>query len=337
MSFGHPLLLLSLLVVPAAIALYVLVQRRRMRYAIAYTNLDVLAAVAGGRAWRRYVPPLILLLALCSLCLGLARPKRTTLVPSERATVILVIDASRSMAARDVKPTRLAAAEAAVRTFLDRVPKRLKVGLIVFAGEPQVATPPTSEHDLVRESLDQIGSFTGYGGTAIGDALAAAVELGQQSVSNGDGSGNGSLAAVRVAAPATKGLVSILFLSDGSQTRGTLAPEEGAFRAKQAGIPVYTVALGTPNGTVTGGFGGFGETIPVPPDPRTLGAIARMTGGEFFAARNAESLHAAYAKLGSRLGRTPGKTEVTYAFLIAAAALLISAGILSAAWSPRLP
>jgi Ca-activated chloride channel family protein len=351
MTFDRPLLLLTLLVVPAALGLYLLAERRRMRYAIRFTNLEVLTSVLGRRLWRQYVPLVLFLLALTALCVGVARPNRTTLIPRDRATVILVVDVSRSMEARDVKPTRLGAATAAVRIFLDRVPKRLRVGLIAFAGSPAVAAPPTTDHGLVRESLDTIQWFPGFGGTAIGDALAAAVELGQKAVN--DQSGN--LASVTTAAPSpARGLVSILFLSDGAQTRGTLEPLQGADRAKEAGIPVYTVALGTPGGTLQfrygyggggggapGGppppYGGPGRRVPVPPDPDTLRAIADRTGGEFFAARDAKSLQAAYAKLGSRLGRKPGRSEITYAFLAAATGLLVAAGLLSALWSPRLP
>jgi Ca-activated chloride channel family protein len=244
------------------------------------------------------------------------------------------------MQAKDVKPSRIGAATAAVRTFLDRIPSRLQVGLIAFAGDPAIAAPPTTNHDLVRKSLDTIEWFPSFGGTAIGDALAAAVKLGQQAA----GGQNGSLAAAVAAAPdaQTKGLVSILFLSDGAQTRGDLEPLDGAERARAAGIPVYTVALGTPNGTLTFGGGSgpspFGDRrVPVPPDPATLKAIADRTGGEFFAAQSAKTLQNAYSKLGSRLGRKPGKSEITYGFLAAAAGLLLAAGLLSALWSPRLP
>jgi Ca-activated chloride channel family protein len=334
---------LTLLVVPLAIALYVLVERRRMRYAIRFTNLDVLGSVTGDGSYRRrFVPLALFLLALAALCIGMARPRHTTLVPRDRATVILVIDVSRSMEAKDVKPSRIGAATAAVRTFLDRVPDRLQVGLIAFAGDPAVAAPPTTDHDLVRKSLDTIEWFPSFGGTAIGDALAAAVKLGQQAVT----SMNGSLASVTTAAPdtPTHGLVSILFLSDGAQTRGELEPLAGADLAKAAGIPVYTVALGTPNGSLNFGGGSFPgggpfgvRRIPVPPDPDTLRAIAVRTGGQFFAAQSAKSLQSAYSKLGSRLGRKPGQSEITYGFLAAAALLLVSAGVLSAFWSPRLP
>jgi Ca-activated chloride channel family protein len=338
MSFGHPLLLLTLLVVPAVLALWRYAERRRMRYAVRYTNVDVLASVAGGRDWRRFVPLVLFLLALGALCVAVARPHAKTLVLRERATVILVIDTSRSMQANDIKPTRLLAAQQAVRTFLDKVPKRLRVGLIAFAGDPVVAAPPTTDHDLVRESLGDIGSLAG-GGTAIGDALAAAVQLGKQSVS-----GNGNLADFRTATP-TQGLVSILFLSDGAQTRGTLQPLDGAELAKRAGIPVYTVALGTPNGKLrmdfsygfTPGSGTFTRTVPVPPDPDTLRQIARVSGGKFFDARSNGAVLSAYASLGSKLGRRPGKTEITYELVAVAAGLLLLSGVLSVVWSPRIP
>lgn len=333
MSFGHPLLLLTLLLVPAAILGFRLAERRRMRYAVRYTNLDVLAAVAGGRPWRRYVPPALALLALAVLCVSVARPNVTSLVPKERATVVLVLDVSGSMQAEDVAPSRLQAAQRAVRSFLDRVPPQVRVGLVAFSGDAQVAAPPTTDRALLRQSLDGIGTFPAFGGTAIGDALAAAVEVAKQAVAGG----NASLASVTSAASRTKGLASILFLSDGHQTRGILEPLQGAERAKAAGIPVYTVALGTPQGVVTGEFDGVPRTIPVPPDPATLKAIAQTTGGKFFEAKNAGSLRAAYSKLGSRLGRAPGKSEVTYAFLAGAAGLLAAAGLLSAFWSPRLP
>lgn len=334
MSFGHPLLLLTLLVVPAVVAAWLYSERRRMRYAVRFTNLDVLAAVAAQRrvpAWRRYVPLAVFLLALALASTALARPHVTRTTGSQKATVILVVDVSGSMQASDVKPTRLEAAQAAVRTFLDKIPKRLRIGLIAFAGEPQVAAPPTTDRELVRESLDSIGMFPGYGGTAIGDALAAAVQLGEAAV-------NGGAQTIANGPPTpVHGLVSILFLSDGSQTRGLLQPIEGAQQAKRAGIPVYTVALGTPNGTLARGFGAFTRQIPVPPDPSTLRQIAQTTGGQFTDARDAKTLERAYSKLGSRLGRVRTHTEVTFAFLGGAAALFLAAGVLSALWAPRLP
>jgi Ca-activated chloride channel family protein len=357
MSFQSPWLLLALLAVPLAVALYVLAERRRMRYAVRFTNMEVLAAVAGGSTWRRYVPPILALLALAAVCAAIARPERNTMVPEERATVILVIDDSLSMQARDVEPTRLEAAKSALRTFLDRVPDRLRVGMIVFSGEAQVAAPPTTDHDIVRDSIGEIGVFSGYGGTAIGDALRAAVELGEQAVPElaPDDDGPGQTIAYYAQGESQKErnkLVSILFLSDGSQTRGRLQPLEGGQLAADAGIPVYTIALGTPEGVLRGDFGpgfdpgspgqpmppSFGEReIPVPPDPETLGEIARMTGGEFSEAKDAKTLERVYEQLGSDLGRKPGEVEITSWFMALGAGPLLIAGLLSAAWSPRLP
>jgi Ca-activated chloride channel family protein len=297
------------------------------------------------------------LLGLAALLVALARPQVNRTVVKDQATVILVVDTSRSMQAEDVKPTRLGAAQEAIRTFLDHAPRDLRVGLVVFAGEAQVATPPTKDHELVKAAVDGIDGFLVYGGTAIGDALQTAVELGRQVT--GEPQAEGPIAASG-GVPSTRSLtqaegtedkspVSILFLSDGAQTRGVLQPLEGAALAKEAAIPVYTVALGTPEGVVErgsfGGFGGLGgsgqgggsQLISVPPDPVTLNAIAQATGGEFSEARTAEVLGKAYASLGSRLGREPGKTEVTFLFVAVAAGLLVLAGALSVALAPRLP
>lgn len=348
MTFSHPLLLLTLLVVPLAFALYKLAERRRMRYAVRYTNVDLLALVAAsGRPWRRWLATSVFLAAIAALCVAVARPHVTSTVTSDKATVILVLDVSGSMQAVDVKPTRLAAAQKAMHTFLNKVPSRVRVGLVLFAGEAQVATPPTRDHELVGEAIDAAGEFRGFGGTAIGDALALAVRLGLQITGN---SANGSLASYVVAAQPTKvssTLVSILFLSDGRQTQGQLQPLEGAARARAAGFPIYTVALGTTGATslrgFPGGFPGQGGQFGaagrrgLSPDPVTLKAIATQTGGEFFRARSAGAVDAAYSKLGSSLGRTHGRVEITDIFLAIGAALLVAAGTLSALWSPRLP
>lgn len=346
MSFASPWLLSTLLVVPLAIALYLLAERRRMRYAVRYTNVDVLASVAGGRSWRRPLTGLVLLLAAATLCVALARPRVHTLVASDRATIVLVLDVSGSMEANDVKPSRLAAAQGAIRTFLQKVPSRVRVGLVLFAGVPEEATPPTTNHALVEQSVDAANVFRGgFGGTAIGDALAFAVKVGQKSAGIQGSRGLTAYHPVADASPAST-LVTILFLSDGHQNRGLLQPLQGASAAKKAGFPVYTVALGTKGGKITnfnfGGGGGFfgggpGLRQALEPDPATLHAIAQRTGGQFFNAKTAGSAEAAYAKLGSSLGRIPGTNEVTVDFAIGAAALLLVAGVLGALWAPRLP
>ena len=345
MSFGHPLLLLTLVALPVLAGVYLWLQRRPPKYATTFTNVDLLAEVARGRAWRRYVPPALALLAVAALCTAIARPHRSTLVVSDDSTVVLVVDVSGSMSAKDVKPTRLGAAQEALQRFLDRVPKQVKVALVAFSGDAQVAAPPTRDRELVAEALETLGFFSGFGGTAIGDALRTAVDL----VKPPPPPGVQTIAYQAAPAPKPKSPVSILFLSDGHQTRGDLQPLEGADRARRAGIPVFTIALGTPEGVLErpafggrfgGGFGGPPDAtrvIPVPPDPDTLRAIAQMTGGKFFEARSARALSSAYGNLGTIVGREPGKSEVTYWFAALGALLLVAAAAFSALVAPRLP
>jgi Ca-activated chloride channel family protein len=292
----------------------------------------------------------VFLLAIAALCVAVSRPHVHTLVANDNATVVLVLDVSGSMQAQDVKPTRLAAAQKALHAFLAKVPPRLKVGLVLFAGEAEVATPPTTDHGLVAEAVDESRYFRGFGGTAIGDAIAAAVRVGLRSAGVQGKSVSTAPQAPELASytaararPASS-LVSILFLSDGHQTRGILPPLQGAARARSAGIPVYTVALGTTGNTTLkgypGGFPGAGTGFGrrgLSPDPQTLHAIATLTGGKFYRARSAGAVQDTYSALGEKLGRKPGTTEVTDLLLMAAAGLLVLAGALSTLWSPRLP
>jgi len=358
-SFGDPLLLLTLLLVPATLLFHhYAIARRRVRYAVRYTNVDVLAAVAAERRpWRRWLTAALFLLALAVVCIAVARPHMHRLVQNENATIVLVLDVSGSMNAQDVKPTRLGAAQRALHIFMRKVPSRFKVGLILFAGEAEVATPPTQDHALVDEAIDNAGDFNGFGGTAIGDALATAVRVGLQSVGI-TGSSTSALpasrelaASVTQAKPHQNSLVSIVFLSDGHQTRGVLSPLAGADRAKAAGIPIYTLALGTTGQTTMRGFGngglgggggvlgyGFGFGLQgLAPDPKTLRAIAERTGGKFYRAKTAGAAEAAYASLGSKLGRHGANVEITDWFLVGAAVLLVLGGALSTWWAPRLP
>ena len=351
MSFGHPLLLLTLFVLPLVWLGWRLAAHRRMRYAVRFTNVEVLAGVVGSPSRLRLVAPALLALSLATLCVAVARPHVAGLAPSDKGAVILVLDVSGSMQAQDVKPTRLAAAQRAIHVFLDKVPDRVRVGLILFAGTPVVATPPTTDHDLVGRAVDSAGDVNPFGGTAIGDALAVAVRLGRRVA--GTSSGRQALGAARMLAaenqtPARHPAISILFLSDGHQNRGDLKPLQGAARARAAGFPVYTVALGTtgnttlrgrPNGFFSGGGfgGGFGPANGLAPDPKTLHAIATVTGGKFFRARTAGDVQAAYAKLGASLGRAPEREEVTADFVAGAVLLVLLAGLASAFWAPRLP
>jgi len=353
-TFGHPLLLLLLLVLPLAWVGRRYVERRRMRYAVRFTNVEVLAGVVGARSKARLVAPVLLAAALVALVFAVARPHQKALVPSDKAAVILVLDVSGSMQAVDVKPTRLDAARRAIDAFLAKVPHRVRVGLVLFSGEAVLATQPTTDHDLVRQAADSSGDIDAFGGTAIGDALALAVRVGRQ-IAGTAGVQRTALGARTLAAESTvtpkHPLVSILFLSDGRQNRWLLQPLQGASRARAAGFPVYTVALGTTGNTTLRGRGGgfnfyggggagggfFGGANRLAPDPVTLRKIAGATGGKFFRAKTAGDVKDAYASLGSSLGRVPANTEITDEFVIAAAVLLLLAGLASAFWAPRIP
>ena len=330
MSFEAPALLLGLLVVPLAALGYWLLQRRRAAYAVRFTNLDVLAGVAGRRSsWKRQLPAALMLLALAALAVAFARPTVTVKEPDERASVVLVVDVSGSMRATDVKPTRLAAAKRAMRSFLDRAPDTLRVGVVAFSDEAQVIVSPTAERESLVQGIELLGP--GFG-TALGDALARAVDLARTATGE-----TGRTAPSPVKDEEGRSLASILLLSDGAQTRGLLSPGQGAQRAQTAGIPVFTIALGTDEGTILAGPPGQEQLIPVPPDRETLSAIAEYTGAEAFDAESADAVEKVYSGLGSRVGRQERPREVTSAFVAAGALLLAGALGAAIAGAPRLP
>ena len=320
MTFTWPLALLALLLVPALLAAYAVARRRPSRYALTFTNLDILATVVDrSGAWRRWVPPALFLLALAASAVALARPKVDTKVTREQATIVLAIDQSGSMLADDVKPNRLEAAQTAVNKFLDKLPPKFRVGMVAFSGDVQVVAPVTRNRDLVRNA---VGYLTPQRGTAIGDAVARAAKLARDAVGPPP---ERRLAAVRPAATDGKQTepVAVLFLSDGFQTAGELTPQLGAAKAKQLGVPVYTIALGTDEGILNFGV----RQIPVPPDRDALRLIAQQTGGKYFDAVTSDALQAAYDDIGTLLAKEPGKSEVTWVFVLAAGILaLLAAG-----------
>jgi Ca-activated chloride channel homolog len=312
-SFSSPLYLLTLLVVPAVLVVGLLVDRRRSRYPLAFTNLDVLATVVEQRrSVRRWVPLALLLLALACAATALGRPRAQLSLPQNNGTVIFLVDVSGSMSANDVEPTRLDAAVTAMQTFLDRLPPKFKVGLVTFSSEPEVIAPPTRDRQLIRDAL---GYLTPEAGTALGDGLHTAVQLAVTSLAK-DG----------VTRTPGKNLPAVIVLeSDGAQNRGVLQPLQAAQQAKAAGIRVYGVALGTPNGVVSFGFGLYTNSIPVPPDPATVRQIAATTGGKAYTARTADRLVNVYKSLGSSIGHKTEKREITSWFAAASAMLLLGA------------
>lgn len=312
MTFASPLVLLSLAALPVLVAAYALLRRRPGRYNARFPGVPVLAgAVAARPQWRRHLPASVAALALAALAVALARPHATVAVPVERASVVLVTDASRSMLATDVEPSRMDAARGAAESFLDSVPEELRVGAVAFSSAPRSSVAPSHDRERVQAHL---ASLQADGGTATGDGLTEALRL----LETGE----------RRRPPAA-----VVLLSDGETTTGR-DPVEVARRARAAGVPIYTVALGTSEGTITGSGGGL---LAVPPDPETMQEIATASGGESFGVDDADQLDGVYERLGSQLATRPEKREVTAGFAAGGMALLLGAAALSLRASGRLP
>ena len=219
--------------VPLAGLGYWLLQRRPPRYAVRYTNLEVLAGVAGGRrAWRRHVAPALLLASLAALCVALARPTVIVRVPNEKASVVLLVDVSGSMRATDVKPTRLAAAKRAMLSFLDQAPDSLRIGVVSFSDEPAVIVAPTTDRKALANGINLLRPGMG---TAIGDGIARAVNLARTATRTPDEVSGTPARPARDAKG--RALASILLLSDGAQTRGVLNPRPGRRARHRPGFP----------------------------------------------------------------------------------------------------
>jgi Ca-activated chloride channel family protein len=320
MSFASPLVLLALLVLPLLVVWYVRAQGDRRRAASAFATPALLASVAPRRpGWRRHAPMIAFALAIAILVVAAAKPQRTVAVPVERAAIMLVTDVSGSMQATDVKPSRLVAARRAARQFVDDVPAGVNVGVLAFNGRPRVLQSPTPERQDVHAALARL---TPSGGTATGDAITAAL----RSLRTPAGRG-------RRPPPSA-----IVLLSDGASTKGR-DPVQAAQEARRSKIPVYTVALGTPAGTIRiprpGGAAGT-EVRRVPPDPASLAEVARASGGQTFTAVDSKELRQIYDRLGSQLSTEKRKRQMTAGFAGGALVLLLVGAGMSLAWFGRL-
>jgi Ca-activated chloride channel homolog len=317
MSFLHPAVLVALLAIPLLVAWYVSQQRRRGRAAAAFAAPALSASVAPRRPrWRRHVPMLAFALALAVLIVSAARPQRTVAEPVDTASIMLANDTSGSMAATDVAPSRLAAAEKAANRFLAKVPGSVRVGLLEFNTTVALLQSPTTDHALVTSALAQLRVT---GGTAIGDALRTALH---------------TLATVpREGGKKPPG--AILLLSDGASDVGS-DPITAAQQAAANHIPIYTVELGTPHGTVKEKRGNKTVTVPVPPNPAQLAEIARVSHGQAFTATDAKGLDTIYERLGAELGHKKVKHEITATFAGGGLALLLVGAAASLVWFGRL-
>lgn len=314
MSFASPVWLFALALIPVALLAYARARRRAKRYAVRFTAVPTLRLAAGATpAWQRHLPAALLLAAIASLAVALARPHVNTSVPIQQASMMLVTDHSGSMAATDVQPSRLAAAERAADTFIAELPSTVRVGAVAFGSSPDAAQAPVANKSAARAIID---GQTANGATATGDALELALQL----LRGGDSKHPPS---------------AIVLLSDGAANAGQNVISV-AQQAKQERIPIYTVALGTPDGTLPNPDP-LGPPVPVPPDPQLMAQIAEASGGRAFNAQSADSLSSIYTHLGRELGSVTRKHEITAEFAIGGLVLLLAAAAASARWSGILP
>ena len=328
MSFRAPWLLVFLLLVPAAVFGYVLLERWRTTRAQRWSSGALLPnMVPRGPGWRRYVPLAFFLLALSLLLVGFARPEATINVPREGATVVIALDISGSMQAKDVRPgpvTRLAAARQTAIQFLDDLPDKYRVSLVTFGNRGTVRVPPTNDQDRVAARLPVKAE-------SVGTALASGIER-----------------ATKVAEVATKpkpgekgSAAAVLLISDGSNT-AEADPRAAAEKARRQRVKIWTVLLGTSGADavvrqkIPGGPPGSEEVIQVPVAPQTLQDVAQRTGGQFFQAVNSKQLQAVYKDLQSQMVKDKKKREITVGVAGAALGCLLVGALLSGLWFRRL-
>ena len=312
MSFGHPLVLIALVAVPALAVLWRLQERRRETQAAAFSTPALMPNLVSGRpGLRRAIPLGILLAALVALIVGAARPHAHVSVPRKEATVVLAIDVSRSMTAQDVQPTRLDAARRAAEAFLKKVPKEYSIAVVGFGTRAFVALPPTNDRVLATDALESLAPSEG---TAIGDAIALATKLGtRQRTSDG-------------IVPPT----SVLVISDGARDGGRTAPLAAARRARAAHIPVSTVLVGNANGIVTNKIvGSWGRSA----SRQARGARAdRAPERRRVLPARTSAATSVYKKLGTRIGHRRENRQITDLFAGGSIVLLLLGGGLSTLW-----
>jgi Ca-activated chloride channel family protein len=314
MSFGAPLHLLALALVPAALAAYIFARRRTKRYAVRFTAISTLReAGAAAPSWERHLPAGLVLAAIAVLAIALARPHISYRTAVGQASMMLVTDHSGSMAANDVQPSRLTAAVNAANTFIGQLPRTVRVGAIAFSSSADAVQGPVANHGAARAIID---AQSPGGGTDTGDALQVALQLLHGGQANHPPS-------------------AIVLLSDGAANAGP-DPVTISRLARHERIPIYTVALGTPQG-VLNNPDPLGAPVSVPPDPQLMKQIARVSGARAFNAQSAGELSSIYKRLGSQLGSVSHSREITAVFAIAGLVLLVSAGAASVRGSGRLP
>ncbi len=316
-SFTWPVLLWGLLLVPVLVAAYVRLHRRPSRHPLAFPNAPLLAAaMARGGRFRRHLPAALYLLGITALLVALARPMAPLPVPSNKITVMLSMDVSRSMLAQDVGPNRMEAAKTAAQDFVRVLPAGMRVGLVTFSSYATLVVPPTADHGRVLDAIDLLSTEFA---TAIGDGLMEAVWALPGRARPADPL-NPPPSSSQPLPPAT-----VVLLSDGQSNRGVL-PHDAAKIAREQQVKVYTIGVGTPEGTFLN-LGG--RSIWVRLDEETLREMAEITGGSYYRTTSAAALRQAYRHLGRVIGWERKPTEVTNLAAAGAAILLVSALLVS--------
>ena len=338
MTFQWPELLWLLLAVPALVAAYVMLLRKRRKLALQYASLSLVREANAIQSIRRHIPPLLLLLALALMIAATARPSAVLTLPSQHETVILAMDVSGSMRATDVQPTRLAAAQAAAKAFVADQPESVRIGVVAFAGTATVAQAPTRNHEDVIAAIDR---FQLQRATAIGSAIVvslatlfpdAGIDLAALTYGGEGRKPVKPAPSFKPVPPGSYASGAIVLLTDGQRTTGPDSIQMARLAAER-GVRIYTVGVGTPKGTIVG-IEGWSMRVGL--DEETLKAVADITRGEYFYAGTAVDLKKIYESLRSRLVLERKRTEVTALFAAAAALLVVVSAALSLAWFNRI-
>ena len=325
MSFQQPQWLFLLATLPLWVWFYLWLLRRR-KVSVTWSSVQLIRRAQNQSSrWRRHVPPILMALALVCALLALARPMARITLPSDHMTLILTMDVSRSMLAQDVPPSRIEAAQAAARDFIRELPANIRVGLVTFAGNAQVAQHVTDRREDLLAAIDR---FQLQRATATGSGLLLALKtlLPQASFEPGDAAS----AAPKLPGSYTGG--AIVLLSDGRRTNGP-DPVEVAQWAARHGVRVYTVAFGTPDGFIPG-YEGYSFFTRV--DEEALKAVAEVTAGDFFRAASAQDLRQVYGHLTQQFSLETRESEISVLCAAAAVLLTLAAWGLAAIWhTPR--
>lgn len=352
MSFLWPALLVLLLIVPLATLAYVLLLRRRGRYAVRYSSLSLVREAASHQTWwRRHLPFIFFLIALASLALAVGRPVATVTVPSNKATVILAMDVSISMCATDIPPNRLEAAKDAAQVFIQNHKSGRQIGLVAFAGFAELIQPPTTDAEALNNAVENL---TTARRTAIGSAILRSIDAIAEVDDRIAPSDNvaDSFGTLELSPPGMEPSPHIIvLLTDGASNAGPF-PLTAAAQSAARGIRVYTIGYGTVNNTSPldcgddlsqnqffgGGFQfgsqGGPRDFRLQIDETTLRQVADITGGTYYFASSANELEQVFQNLPSFVIATRETIEVSVFFTAFAAIMILLAMYLSFRWHP---